>query len=164
MASTAYRGLEMDSRAQAGRDDAEDAKPSCASNPRYCKARNRLLMQTGYRLLSNLVFFSVLSYLLGPAFLSYRNEIALTYLLLVIIPLLIGQWMNWVRARQGIADLGVIGKMSKEQLDSVHLRQQAMGEEIRSSKPYIDVMHDQIGDSLADSEREVVEVIQQIST
>jgi methyl-accepting chemotaxis protein len=154
----------MDSRAQAGRDDAEDAKPSCASNPRYCKARNRLLMQTGYRLLSNLVFFSVLSYLLGPAFLSYRNEIALTYLLLVIIPLLIGQWMNWVRARQGIADLGVIGKMSKEQLDSVHLRQQAMGEEIRSSKPYIDVMHDQIGDSLADSEREVVEVIQQIST
>ena len=41
MASTAYRGLDMDSPAQADREDAEDDELSCASNTRYCKARNR---------------------------------------------------------------------------------------------------------------------------
>jgi len=163
MASTAYQGLEVDSRARATREDAEDRKLSCASDPRYCKARNRLMLQTGYRLLSNLVFFSVLTYLLDPAFLRYRNEIALTYLLLVIVPLLIGQWMNWVRARQGIADLGVVGTLTRTELANVSMRRTAMRDELQASKPYIDVMHDQIGDSLAESEREVVEVIEQIS-
>lgn len=162
MASTAYQGLEVDSRAQATREDAEDRKLSCASNPRYCKARNRLMLQTGYRLLSNLVFFSVLTYLLDPAFLRYRNEIALTYLLLVIVPLLIGQWMNWVRARQGIADLGVVGTLTRTELANVSMRRTAMRDELQASKPYIDVMHDQIGDSLAESEREVVSAIEQI--
>jgi len=163
MASTAYRGKEYYSPAQAYSEDVEDRKLSCASNPRYCKARNRLMLQTGYRLLSNLVFFSVLTYLLDPAFLRYRNEIALTYLLLVIVPLLIGQWMNWVRARQGIADLGVVGTLTRTELANVSMRRTAMRDELQASKPYIDVMHDQIGDSLAESEREVVEVIEQIS-
>ena len=163
MASTAYRGQEYYSPAQAYSEDVEDRKLSCASNPRYCEARNRLLLQTGYRLLSNLVFFSVLTYLLDPAFLRYRNEIALTYLLLVIVPLLIGQWMNWVRARQGIADLGVVGTLTRTELANVSMRRTAMRDELQASKPYIDVMHDQIGDSLAESEREVVEVIEQIS-
>jgi hypothetical protein len=163
MPSTAYQGLEMDSRAQATREDAEDRKLSCASNPRYCKARNRLLLQTGYRLLSNLAFFSVLTYLLDPAFLRYRNEIALTYLLLVIVPLLIGQWLNWLQARKGIADLGVVGTLTRTELANVSMRRTAMRDELQASKPYIDVMHDQIGDSLAESEREVIEVIQQIS-
>jgi methyl-accepting chemotaxis protein len=43
------------------------------------------------------------------------------------------------------------------------MRRTAMRDELQASKPYIDVMHDQIGDSLAESEREVVEVIEQIS-
>jgi methyl-accepting chemotaxis protein len=43
------------------------------------------------------------------------------------------------------------------------MRRTAMRDELQASKPYIDVMHDQIGDSLAESEREVIEVIQQIS-
>jgi methyl-accepting chemotaxis protein len=42
------------------------------------------------------------------------------------------------------------------------VKREAMSDELRDSKPYIDVMHDQIGDSLAESEREVVKVIEQI--
>jgi methyl-accepting chemotaxis protein len=41
-------------------------------------------------------------------------------------------------------------------------RRAAMRDELRDSKSYIDVMHDQIGDSLAESEREVLVVIEQI--
>jgi len=35
--------------------------------------------------------------------------------------------------------------------------------EVNESRPYIDVMHDQIGDSLSESEREVTQAIEQIS-
>jgi methyl-accepting chemotaxis protein len=40
----------------------------------------------------------------------------------------------------------------------------AVEADIKDCKPYIDVMHEQIGDSLAESEREVVVVIEQIDT
>ena len=36
--------------------------------------------------------------------------------------------------------------------------------DIKDSKPYIDVMHEQIGDSLTESEREVIVVIEQINS
>ena len=52
--------------------------------------------------------------------------------------------------------------MTQTELAHVLVRRQAMHEELRDSQPYIDVMREQIGDSLAESEREVTEVIEQI--
>jgi methyl-accepting chemotaxis protein len=80
----------------------------------------------------------------------------------LVLPTLIGQWINWRLAREGIAELGIVGTLSKTELEQVMTRRTAMRDELIDSKPYIDVMHNQIGDSLAESEREVVEVIEQI--
>src|ERR1039458_8062578 len=82
---------------------------------------------------------------------------------LIVIPLWIVEWWNWVRARRGVAELGQAGTMSKTELEHVYTRRMAMSGELNASRPYIDVMHDQIGDSLAESEREVMEVIEQIA-
>jgi methyl-accepting chemotaxis protein len=83
--------------------------------------------------------------------------------LLVLMPQYVFALLNWFQARKGISDLGLVGTFNKTQLASVEVRRIAMGEELKDSRPYIDVMHGQIGDSLAESEREVVEVIEQIS-
>ena len=125
--------------------------------------RLRLLLQTGLALICNLLFYLSLSYLLDPVFIPYRNPIAGLLLLFIVFPTLIVEWVNWLQARKGVAELGVVGTFSKAQLASVERRRFAMGNELKDSRPYLDVMHDQIGDSLADSEREVVEVIEQIS-
>jgi len=72
------------------------------------------------------------------------------------------EWGNWVQARRGIAALGHMGALNEPQLASLHARHLKMESEFRDSKPYIDVMHGQIGDSLSESEREVMKVIEQI--
>lgn len=164
MASTEYRGQEMRLPARQVREDVDVGVLSCASNSRYCKARNRLLLQAVFRLSLVLLFDLSLTHILGPVPKEHKIPFFYAFLLFLILPIFLDFWLNWRQARKGIADLGEVGKMSKEEINSVLVRRQAMGEEIGSSKPYIDVMHDHIGDSLAESEREVVQVIQQIST
>jgi methyl-accepting chemotaxis protein len=162
MASAAYRGLEGISPARAGRIGAGEDEVPPHRRSRLRKARNRLLGQTALGLSCNLLLYLSLSYLLGPVFIPYRNQTSGLLLLFIALPFLIVQWINWVQACKGIAELGIVGTFSKTQLESVETRRMAMGEELKDSQPYIDVMHDQIGDSLAESEREVVEVIEQI--
>ena len=121
-----------------------------------------LANQTAVRLAFNLIFYSALFSLLGKTFTPYRFQVAELLLLFNIIPLFLEQWYEWGQARAGIADLGHTGTMSKAELASVTMWRGAMRDELRDSKSYIDVMHNQVGDSLAESEREVVKVIEQI--
>jgi methyl-accepting chemotaxis protein len=164
MASAAYRGQGRTSPAQSGLEWTEEGALNSANNVRLRKARSRLLSQTGIRLVFILLFYLWMRFIVGPVPAGTENGTAAAFLLCLVLPTLVGQWLNWVSALKGIADLGVIGTLSKADLANASLRKRAMGNELQASKPYIDVMHDQIGDSLAESEREVIEVIQQIST
>jgi methyl-accepting chemotaxis protein len=130
--------------------------------PRLRRARNRLLLQTGFGLICNLLLWFALSYMLGTVLIPYRFQIAVLFFLFILIPGAILMQMNWVQARQGIAELGVVGTLTKSQLAHVSARRVAMRDELKDSEPYIEVMRGQIGDSLAESEREVMKVIEQI--
>ncbi|MGP8226620.1 MAG: methyl-accepting chemotaxis protein [Terracidiphilus sp.] len=162
MASAAYRGLEGISPALNARRKAGEIEAGPVHRSRRSKARARLLGQTALSLVCLLLLYQSLSSLMGPAFIPYRIRIGELMLLFVVVPLLIGKWLNWVYALRGIAELGIVGSLSKTELANVTARRAAMRDELRDSKSYIDVMHDQIGDSLAESEREVLVVIEQI--
>jgi methyl-accepting chemotaxis protein len=153
----------MDSSALTSPIEFRRGNLTCAESARLRRARNNLVLQTVSRLSCAVLFFFSQHFIFGPVPAGYKLQNALAFLCFLILPALAGYWINWVAVRRGISDLGAVGKMSKDEIDVIFIRRQAMGEEIRSSKPYIDVMHNQIGDSLAESEREVVEVIQQIS-
>ena len=162
MASLANQGPEFACPALGGSEGAEEVRSALSGNFRVRRARNRLLAQTAVRLAFNLIFYSALFSLLGKTFTPYRFQAAELLLLFNIIPLFLEQWYEWGQARAGIADLGHTGTMSKAELASVTMWRGAMRDELRDSKSYIDVMHNQVGDSLAESEREVVKVIEQI--
>ncbi|MFZ1084680.1 MAG: methyl-accepting chemotaxis protein [Terracidiphilus sp.] len=164
MASTAYRGQASYLPTRAEIEEAEKAVLSCANNARYCKARNRLLYQTLIRLGLILLFYLVMRAIVGPVPTGTESGTAAAFFICLVFPTLLGQWLNWVSARKGIADLGVLGTLTKADLANASARKKSMGDELQASRPYIDVMHDQIGDSLAESEREVIEVIQQLGT
>jgi methyl-accepting chemotaxis protein len=83
--------------------------------------------------------------------------------LLLLMPQIVLALLNWIGARKGIADLGILGTLSKTELAHVTARRMGMTHELEDSAPYIDVMREQIGDSLTESESEVVQVIEQIS-
>jgi methyl-accepting chemotaxis protein len=152
----------MVSPARTGNQRAEEDGISALGNFRMRRARSRLLMQTVIRIAFILAFYFSLSSLLGKAFIPCRIQTAELLLIFIVIPLLIGQRYEFTQARKGIAALGAIGKMSRAELAAVTTRRESMRDELANSRPYIDVMHHQIGDSLAESEREVVKVIEQI--
>lgn len=148
MASAAYQGLERVPPAQTGRKGAEGDKAALSRISRVRMARNRVLAQTSLALGFTLLFYLLLFYLLGSALIPLRNQIAGMLLLFIVIPLLIVQWGSWLQARGGIAALGDCGTMSEAELASMTTRRAAMRDELKGSKPSIDVMHDEIGDSL----------------
>ena len=54
-------------------------------------------------------------------------------------------WNNWVQARRGIAEFGRVGTFSKSELANVTARREAIRDELKDSRPYIEVMREQIG-------------------
>jgi len=162
MAAASYQRLEEISPAVAARKITAEDESLSGCKSRLCKARRRLVLQTFLALACTLLLAFSLFWLAGPALTPYRNKVIVLLVAFIVIPLLIVERVNWTMARNGIAELGIAGTLSKAELANVAVWRTAMREELGSSKPYIDVMHDQIRDSLAESEREVMEVIEQI--
>ena len=130
---------------------------------RLRRATTRLLAENALALVCIALLWFGISYLQGPVFLPYRLRIGALLFLLIVAPLFMVAMVNWIGARRGIKALGILGKMNARELSYVLLRRDAMSNEMKDSRLYIDVMHDHIGDSLAESEREVLKVIEQIS-
>ncbi len=162
MASTPYRRPEYSFFASSACRIAGEDETSGRPRSRRAKARNRLLLQTVVGLTCNSLLYLSFSYVLQPIFTPYRSLIAGLILLLNVLPLLFFKWRNWILVLRDTADPGSVGALSKTDLEHVVAQRMAIKNELNDSRPYIDVMHDQIGDSLSESEREVVEVIEQI--
>jgi methyl-accepting chemotaxis protein len=154
--------IRNDPSCNAGCEEAAEGEVRIRDGYRLRRARIRLLGQSAAGTTCTLIFYLLLFQMFGPAFAPYWRQTGLLLMALIVIPLWMVEWWNWVQARRGVAELGAAGTLSKTELANLLARRMAMRDELSASQPYIDVMHDQIGDSLAESEREVVEVIEQI--
>lgn len=95
---------------------------------------------------------------------SDRLSIVVSLAVLKFVQLLIVEWWNWKMARRAVSDMWAFGQLNFEDVSRELAARKAVEADIKDCKPYIDVMHEQIGDSLAESECEVVVVIEQIDT
>lgn len=141
-------------------DSADDLR--LRENYRLRNAHRRILVSMVSAILRPAAFLVVLSYWMGAAFVPYRAHTGELLFLLAFLPACFKAWKDLKQARSGIDALGEIGKLTTSELAHVELRQDAVNDEIRGAKPYIDVLHQQIGDSLGESEHQVVQVIEQI--
>jgi methyl-accepting chemotaxis protein len=130
-------------------------------NFRLRRVRRRLLATISLAVLCTAMLWLTLSHLQGPAFAPYQFRVAEMLAFFILTPTFIVTLLNWKNGRRGIAELGEIGKMNAE-LANVLVRRKAMENEFEDSKPYIDVMREEIGDSLSESEGEVMKFIEQI--
>ena len=126
--------------------------------------KKRLFLQVALALLSNLLFLAFLSRIQGRAFIADWIRIVVALAVLKFVPLVIVEWWNWTMARRAVSDMWAFGQLNFEEVSRELTARKAVETDIKECKPYIDVMHEQIGDSLAESEREVVVVIEQIDT
>jgi len=134
-----------------------------ANEVRLHRVGNRLLLQVALAFFCNLLFLAVLFRMEGRAFIADWIPIVVALAVIEFLPLLIVERWNWTMARRGIADMWSFGDLSFDDLSRERAVHKAIEVDIKDCKPYIDVMHEQIGGSLTESEREIRALIEQLN-
>jgi len=132
------------------------------SERRLHRVKKRLLLQMGLAFICNVLFLIVLFRLQERAFIADWIQIAVALALLKSVPLLIVEWLNWTGAKRGVAEMWAFGQLSLEDISRELAIHKAIAVDMKDCEPYIEVMHEQIGGSLAESEREVTALIEKL--
>jgi len=131
---------------------------------RLRRIARRLLLEGLVRSTLLVLFWFLFARLLGDDFPHYRVRIAELMFALVVLPGALYKLSHWSEARRSTADMWAFGDKSFHQISHQLASSNAVRDQLAESRPYFDVMHNQIGDSMTESEREVSQVIQQIGT
>ncbi|HTW80179.1 MAG TPA: methyl-accepting chemotaxis protein [Terracidiphilus sp.] len=110
-----------------------------------------------------LLFWLAISHLDRPSHGSLRVIGPVLLLLLVLVPGFLFRLKNYREARRAVADMWAFGEHSFADLSRMVEKRKAFEQEARDCGLYTDVLRQQIGDSLAESEREVVAAIEEMS-
>jgi len=129
---------------------------------RLDRIRARLVSEGLIRTALLFLLWLSLSYTLGPGLAPFRLRIAGLLFLFVGLPGLLYKRGHFAEARRSVAEMWAFGQYKFSEISTMLASRKSLHGEIGESKPYIDVLHGQIGDSLAESEREVMQVIEQI--
>ena len=130
---------------------------------RLRSVRRRLQAQVLIALLSNASLYFALPFSQGLVFMPSWMRVAGLLALLNLVPLLIVEWFNWAGAKRAISEMWAFGQQSFEDVSREVAVYKAVKVDLKDSKPYIDVMREQIGGSLAESEREIMALIEQLN-
>ena len=130
---------------------------------RLHRIKLRILIQTAIALICSVLLGIGLLFTQGQLAIPEWMRVVYLIALLVIAPFLVIQWFNWLGAKRGISDMWAFGQLSYEDLSRERAIHKAIDIDLKDSKPYIGVMHEQIGGSLAESEREIMALIGQLN-
>jgi methyl-accepting chemotaxis protein len=129
---------------------------------RLRRIRRRLIAHTVLGCSCDIALWLVLCWRLGTPFAPFRAEIGVLMFFVLIVPLLITEWRNWADARTAVAEMTAFAHLEFSEISHLFKCGAILRDDVCDSSLYIDVLHDQIGDSLTESEREVIAVIEQI--
>jgi len=130
---------------------------------RLNRVKKRLLLQVSLAILCNALFLVVLFHIQKRAFIDDWLSIVMALVVLKFAPLLAVERLNWMGAKRGISEMWAFGRLTLEEVSRERAAHKAIEVDLKDSKPYIDVMHEQIGGSLAESEREIMALIEQLN-
>ena len=147
---------------QAIEPDVSDAKRNVAS--RLNRVRKRLLAQVALGCFSDALLWLGLRRLFADAFIPVQMQAAGLIVLIEVVPLLLVEWFNWKGAQKTISLMWAFGEREFDQISRMLSVHGVMKADVEESGPYIEVLQGQIGDSLEESEREVVAVIEQMES
>lgn len=162
-----YAGLtarETEISAWAAAMDADPSEAKQNVSARLGRVQKRLLMQIALGGACDIFLWLALRQLLAAAFIPIHWQAAGLILLIEMMPLLLVGWWNWLGARKTIADMWAFGQLGFDQISRMLLARQAIRADVAECRPYVEVLQRQIGDSLTDSEREVVAAIEQLGS
>lgn len=127
------------------------------------RVEGRILLQTAIGIVYNVLLCVVLSFTHGSAHLPNWMRSAAGMALLNLVPLFVIQWANWKQAAREASMTSDFDRLSHDQMTRMLMAHNSVTRDIKDSKPYIDVMCEQIGGSLAESEGAVLAAIEQLT-
>ncbi len=130
---------------------------------RLGRIRRRMLLETVTRSALLALFWFLFCGLAGQSFAASRFRGGVLLVVLVLLPGLAYRWKNYAEARAAVADMWAFGEMKFSDLSRMLEMRKVFEGEAHDCGLYTDVLRGQIADSLAESEREVIEAIEQIS-
>jgi len=129
---------------------------------RLRKIRNRLLGHATLGVICNLLAWYSLSAAQGFSLFDHWQRNTGLFFVFILLPGIFLIYTNWSQARSAVSDMWAFGQRSFEDISHELAARQAIENDIKDARPYINVMHQQIGDSLSESEREVMCVVEEI--
>jgi methyl-accepting chemotaxis protein len=129
---------------------------------RLGRIRRRMFYESFTRLILLVMFWRVMDYLDTHGG-RLRVEGPILIILLILAPGFFFRFKNYAEARRAVADMWAFGEHSFADLSRMFEKRKAFEQEARDCGVYTDVLREQIGDSLAESEHEVVAAIEQMN-
>jgi methyl-accepting chemotaxis protein len=127
------------------------------------RIRRRMLFESLTKLCLLGVYFFLLSQLDGPGLSANDIRGGILLIFLVLVPGFIYRLKNYAEARKVVSGMWARTQMSFVDVTRIFEMRKVLQREARDCGLYTDVLREQIGDSLAESEREVVAAIEQMS-
>lgn len=122
----------------------------------------RLSAEAAFRYLLLAMFWFYISHIMGRELTPYRGRVIGCLVVLLVLPGVCFKFWHYRSARRAIRDMWAFGELNFHQLSELLTARHAIQEDLRGSGKYIDVLHGHIGDSLSESEREIMQVIGQL--
>ncbi len=135
---------------------------SSGAESRLRRIRRRMALESLTRLFLLGVFWILLCDFAGPGLAPYRIRGGVL-LLLILVPGAAYRWSNYAEARRAVAEMWALGELNFSDMSRIFAMRKVLQREAHDCACYTDVLREHIGDSLAESEREVVAAIEQMS-
>ena len=130
---------------------------------RMRRIERRLVIQSAIGVVLPALLWFSLWLLMGAAFTVHRGPAAFLIAVFLIMPLLVIQWWNWRAADRAVADMWAFGNLGFDDLSRMLDMRKVLQREAHDCGLFTNVLREQIGDSLAESEREVLAAVEQMS-
>jgi methyl-accepting chemotaxis protein len=139
-----------------------DNSPS-SENTHLNRIRRRMFFESLTRALLLCLYFYLLTRLDGPGLSPNDIRGSILLIVLVVIPGFVYRLKNYAQASKAVAEMWASTQMSFGDMARVLEMRKVLQREAIDCGLYANVLREQIGDSLAESEREVVQVIEQMN-
>jgi methyl-accepting chemotaxis protein len=130
---------------------------------RLRRLRRLLLFRVACGTFCGVALWFITCFLMEPAIVHPLGFAGLVGVL-VLLPVVIVEWGNYRQAASSFGELYALGHSNFEEASRSLSLCKSIKADIQQCRPYIDVMHEQIGDSLRESELEVMAAIEQIDS
>jgi methyl-accepting chemotaxis protein len=130
---------------------------------RLGRIRNRLVTECAIRLGLAAILWKVLCFVSAQATAPDPIRIGILVFTLVVLPDLLYKMAGYTSGRRAVRDMWAFGKQNLDEVSRMLSTSMAIKSDMKDARPCLDVLHEQIGGALGNSEGAVVSVIEQIT-